>query len=159
MTLVLDKPQLARVVRTLEKAGDVDTSPAVQKALKEGANRMKVAGQANLAARNKEHTGNLKRSFKIKVTRRKKIGRNYALTGFKRGKGGGNHAHMIDYGTARRYTKRGYTDVLKRTYPAFIYRGKVTGTRFWRDAVNSEGPAALNNIVNVIERELSKMMG
>lgn len=158
LTIVLNKPEFQRLVSTLEKAGDLDTSPAVQKGLREGANLMKEAGKANLASRNKVNTGNLKRSFKIKVTRRKKIGNNYALSGFKRGKGGGSHAHFVDRGTLKRYTKSAYTDKLGRKYPAHISRGSMSGTHFWTDAVNTEGRRALNNLTNIIEQELNKLM-
>ena len=159
LTIVLNKPEFQRLVSTLEKAGDLDTSPAVQKGLREGANLMKEAGKANLASRNKVHTGNLKRSFKIKVTRRKKIGNNYALSGFKRGKGGGNHSFLVSRGTTNRYTKSAYTDKLGRKYPPHIYRGAARGSRFWDDAVQTEGPRALNRLVDIIENELKKMMG
>lgn len=158
MTITLNKAEYDRLIRVLDQAGDVDTSPAVQRGLRDGANSLKNAGKANLAARNNSVTGTLKKSFVIKVTRRKKIGSNYALSGFKRTSRkqnvrGANHAHLVDSGTARRWTKTG------------AYRGSVskgspnTGTRFWRDAVDSEGPKALNNLVYVIERELKKMMG
>ncbi len=147
MTIVLNKAEYERLVNTLDKAGDLDTSPAVQKGLKEGATAIKTTGKANLSTRNGTKTGNLKKSFTIKVTRRKKVGSNYALSGFKRGKGGGSHAHWIDKGTAVRHTKQGYS------------RGSITGTKFWSDAVQSEGPRALNNLVNIIEGELRKIMG
>lgn len=112
---------------------------------------MKSAGQANLAARNKVQTGDLRKSFTIKVTRRKKIGRNYALTGFKRPKGA--HAHLIDRGTKKRWTSKGY-------YRGSVSRGRPqTGSLFFTDAVQTEGPRALNNLVSVIQSELKRMMG
>ena len=146
LTISLNKAEFQRLLTVLDKAGDLDTSPAVQKGLREGANLMKEAGKSNLASRNKVNTGNLKKSFKIKVTRRKKIGNNYALSGFKRGKNAGNHAHLVDRGTAKRYTRKGY------------YRGSVRGTHFWTDAVNTEGRRALNNLTNIIEQELNKLL-
>ena len=158
MTIVLNKADYARLVKTLDAAGDLDTRPAIQRSLRDGANSMKTAGKANLSSRNNSVTGNLKRSFTIKVTKRKKIGSNYALSGFKRSTrynkiDGGNHAYLVDSGTRKRWTTQGY------------YRGSVSkgrpqiGTRFWRDAVQSEGPRALNNLVYVIEGELKKLMG
>ena len=170
MTIVLNKADYARLVKTLDAAGDLDTRPAIQRSLRDGANSMKTAGKANLSSRNNSVTGNLKRSFTIKVTKRKKIGSNYALSGFKRSTrynkiGGGNHSYLVDSGTRKRWTNKAYTDKLGRTYPSGMYRGSVSkgrpqiGTRFWRDAVQSEGPRALNNLVYVIEGELKKLMG
>lgn len=158
LTIVLDKADYARLVKTLDEAGDIDTRPAIQRALRSGMQSMVSAGKSNLSMRNSTKTGNLKRSFTIKVTKRKKVGSNYALGGFKRsaGKnaiGGGNHAHLVDRGTANRWTRRGY-------YRGSVSRGMPnTGTRFWTDAVQSEGPRALNNLTNVIQSELKKLMG
>lgn len=159
MTIVLNKAEYERLVNTLDKAADVDTSPAVQKGLRDGAKAMQNAGKSNLASRNGTYRGNLKRSFRIKVTKRKKIGSNYALSGFKRSSrfnkvdGAGNHAHLIDRGTAKRWRKDGrYTGSISKGNPH-------TGTKFWTDAVDSEGPKALKNMVNIIENELDKIMG
>lgn len=153
LTISLNKDEYNRLVTTLDKAGDLDTSPAVQKGLREGANSIMRAGKANLAARNKVKTGNLKGSFRIKVTRRKKIGSNYALSGFRRSSRfqrlkGGNHAYLVDKGTGLRWTSRSYA-----------FRGSAEGSFFWTDAVKSEGPKALNNLTDIIERELNKLMG
>lgn len=158
MTIVLNKAEYQRLVNTLNKAADVDTTPAVQRGLREGANTLKNAGKTSLATRNKEKTGNLRRSFTIKVTRRKKIGTNYAMSGFKRStknnkNGGGNHAHLIDRGTDKRYT-------LKGAYRGSISKGSPNvGSSFWTDTVETEGPRAMNRLVNVIESELRKLMG
>lgn len=157
LTIVLDKAEYERLVNTLDKAADVDTTSAVQKGLRDGARDMMNAGKANLGQRNKVVTGNLKRSFAIKVTRRKKIGSNYALSGFKRSTrfnkiGGGNHAHLVDSGTVKRWTKKG-------AYRGSISKGRPqTGTSFWRDAVQDEGPKAINRIVDIVEDELNKLM-
>ena len=160
MTIVLDKAEYQRLQKTLDKAADLDTSPAVQKGLREGATSIQNKGKSNLASRNGTHKGNLKRSFKIKVTRRKKIGSNYALSGFKRSTrfnkvdGAGNHAHLIDRGTAKRWRLKDgkYTGSISRNRPN-------TGSRFWTDAVESEGPRAINRLVNIVENELEKLMG
>lgn len=134
-------------MKTLDSAGDIDTSPAVQRGLREGVNLIKNAGKSNLSQRNKVRTGNLKRSFTIKVTRRKKIGRNYALAGFKKsapnkGIKGANHSYLVDKGHRKRNGK-----------------GWVQGSFFHTDAVQTEGPRALNNLVSVIQSELKRMMG
>lgn len=158
MTLTLNKEEYERLIKTLDEAGDLDTSPAVQKGLREGANAIKNAGKANLASRNKVKTGNLKRSMTIKVTRRKKVGSNYALSGFKRSSGknavhGGNHAYLVDRGTVERYTKKGY-------YRGSVSKGRPkTGSMFFTDAVDREGPRALDRLTTIIEGELKKLMG
>ena len=118
----------------------VDQKATVQTALKTGAEIIKGAGQSNLAARNNVVTGNLKKSFSIKVVKKKA----YALSGFKRPKGAA--AHLVDRGTRERYTRRGY------------YRGKVTGTRFWTDALEQSGPKALNDVMDAIYKSLEEII-
>ena len=158
LTLTLNKNEYERLVATLDRAGDIDTTPAIQKGLRDGVNAIKTAGKTNLAQRNQVRTGNLKKSFTTKVTKRKKVGSNYALAGFKRSTAsnksrGGNAAHLVSRGTKVRYTKAG------------AYRGSVSkgspnvGSGFWDDAVQTEGPKAMNRLVNVIESELKKLMG
>jgi hypothetical protein len=63
---------------------------------------------------------------------------------------------LVDKGTAMRsYTKNG------KVHPTgSVSRGRpYTGSNFFTDAVQQEGPKALNNLVNIVERELKKMMG
>lgn len=117
----------------------VDQKATIQRALKAGAEIIKGAGQTNLASRNKVVTGNLKKSFSIKVVKKKA----YALSGFKRPKGAA--AHLVDRGTKKRYTSRGY------------YRGQVTGTKFWTDAVETAGPKALNAVMDAIYKSLEEI--
>ena len=143
LTIVLDKADYARLVKTLD---DADQKSIVQNALRTGAKSLQAAGKSNLAQRNKVHTGHLKKSFGMRVVKK----RSYALVGFKR-PGGGEHAHLIDRGTAKRWTSRGY------------YRGSVskgspnTGSRFWSDAVKTQGPAAMDKIMNAIYQTLDNI--
>ena len=103
------------------------------------------AGKANLASRNKEKTGNLKKSFGIRVNKSKA----YALGGHRRPAGA--HSYLIDRGTKKRYTAKGY------------YRGSISrnspqhGTLYWTDAVNSNGEKALNSLMNAIYQALDEI--
>lgn len=88
-------------------------------------------------------TGNLLRSFQVKV-KRSKPG---VLIGFKQGKDGGSHAHLIDKGTDRRYWK-----TRKKKYV-----GRVVATRFWRDTEAQEYPKAMNQLYVGIERAVNRI--
>lgn len=118
---------------------EVDQSATIQTALKSGAKIIESAGRTNLAARNKSKTGNLKKSFSVKVNKKKA----YALSGFRRPQGA--HAHLVDRGTTKRYTKKGY------------YRGAVKGSMFWTSAVESAGPRALNAVMDAIYDALNNL--
>lgn len=143
LTIVLDKADYDRVQKWLSEFSTADQKSIVQNALRTGAKSLQAAGKSNLAQRNKVHTGHLKKSFGMRVVKR----RSYALVGFKR-PGGGEHAHLIDRGTAKRWTQRG-------AYRGSISKGSPkTGTKFWTDAVQTEGPAALNRIMDAIAKTL-----
>lgn len=145
LTIELSKSDVIAVNRWLDKMDKVDQSNTVQSALREGAKIIMDAGKANLATRNKTKTGNLKRSFRMKVVKKKA----YALSGFKRP--GGNHSYLIDRGTDKRYTKKGY------------YRGSVSkgspnkGSMFWTDAVQANGGKAVDRLMSAIYEALTKI--
>lgn len=139
LTIELSKSDVAAVNRWLSEMEKVDQSNTIQNALRQGAKVIQDAGKTNLASRNKVNKGNLKKSFSIKVVKKKA----YALSGFKRPKGA--HAHLVDRGTAKRYTGKGY------------YRGSAKGTMFWTDAVEANGGKALNTLMNAIYDALAEI--
>lgn len=155
LTIFLDKAELQKVEAWLSKMSEVDRDNAVQKALRQGMRVIQQEGKSNLRQRNHVVTGNLRRSFSLRVNKKKA----YALSGFKRSKNGGNHAHknggnhahLVDRGTKARYTKKG------------AYRGSIskdspnTGSRFWTEAVESKGASAVNNVINAVYNYLSKI--
>ena len=145
LTIELDKNDYQRAMRMLESMDKVSQKQVIQRALRTGMQTIIDAGKANLASRNKEKTGNLKRSFGIRVNRSK----GYALGGHKRPAGA--HSYLIDRGTKKRYTSKGY------------YRGSISkgnpkhGTLYWTDAVNSHGEQALNSLMNAIYQALDEI--
>ena len=147
LTIFLDKAELQKVEAWLSKMSEVDRDNAVQNALRQGMRVIQQEGKSNLRQRNHVVTGNLRRSFALKVNKK----RAYVLSGFKRSKNGGNHAHLIDRGTKARYTRKG------------AYRGSIskdspnTGSRFWTEAVESKGASAVNNVINAVYNYLSKI--
>lgn len=140
LTIVLDEKDLQKMNAVLDGYSKVDQNTIIQGALRQGMQVIVTEGQANLAARNKKKTGNLARSFKM-TTNKKKA---YSLGGFKRGKDGGAHAHLIDRGTDKRFTRKGY-------YRGSISRGNPNhGSGFWSDAVATKGQEGLNTLMNAI---------
>lgn len=121
----------------------VDQHKIIQTALRTGMQEILDAGKANLASRNKTKTGNLKKSFGIRVNKKK----GYALGGHKRPAGA--HSYLIDRGTKKRWTKDG------------AYRGSISkgnpqhGTMYWTDAVKSNGTKAMNTLMNAIYQSLN----
>lgn len=143
-----------RITRALEEMSDIEQHAILKRSYKQGSAMLLVAGKASFLAHNKKHKGNLYRSFTDKLkTKKKNIGG--VLVGFKRGKGKGNHSHLIDKGTTHRFTKKGY------------YRGKIDGTEigstgkpktgktyFWSKVAEQKGPEAMNNIAQAIYRAI-----
>ena len=131
---------------------NVDQGPAIRSALSAGIKVIVDTGKANLKARNGVKTGNLKKSF-TKTVKAKKAA---AYAGFRRsapGKRiqGANHSYLVDRGTRKRVTSKGYNrGSVSKTAPN-------TGSKFWTDAVESQGPAAMNRLMDAIYRTLDNM--
>jgi hypothetical protein len=146
MTLELDKVSYQKFQNILKKLDEVEQTPVVRNALQKGIQVIIQQGKSNLEQRNGVKTGNLKRSF----TKSIKAKKGAAYAGFKRsapGKRiqGANHSYLVDRGTTKRYTKAG------------AYRGAAKGTMFWTDAVQSQGPAAMNRLMDAIYDSLDKI--
>lgn len=88
-------------------------------------------------------TGNLLRSFQVRV-KRSKPG---VLIGFKQGKEGGSHAHLVDKGTSNRYWKT-------RTRK---YVGSVKATNFWSDTEAQDYPKAMDSLYIGIEKAANRI--
>ena len=153
LTITLDEKDYQRMQSILAGLDAVDQARVIQTALNEGMKVIVAEGKTNLASRNKVVTGNLKKSFSISVNKK----RAYSLGGFKRSSGknaigGGNHAYLVDKGTDKRWTKKG------------AYRGSVskgspnTGSKFWTDAVQTEGDVALNRLMDAVYEAVDDIM-
>ena len=147
-SFIFDKKRLEELQRMLGEISNVDKRKAIMGSLRRTTRSMIQSGKRNLASRNKKKTGHLSKSFKQKSSSKKVV----AYAGFSRsGANKGNHAHLIDRGTAKRWTKKGY------------YRGSVsrkapyTGSMFWTDSVTAEGNKGLQNLNKTIYQELVKI--
>lgn len=117
-------------------------SAPVRKGLRAGARLLVEVGRSRLRSRNRGYqTGQLARSMSAKVKRRK----SGALAGFVRGKGGGNHAHLVDRGTKPRYTKRGH------------YRGVMPANYFWTSTKQSQSKRAAEAVIAGLREAVAKL--
>ena len=150
-TITLNERDYQALQKKFTQAAKIDKHHTIKSALDEGISYIKDAGKSNLAARNKVVSGNLKRSLS------KRVKKSAAYAGFKRSTknnkiGGGNHAHLIDRGTDKRYTRKG-------AYRGSISKGNPNvGSSFWTDAVITEGPRAENTLMNGVYETISKIM-
>lgn len=139
LSITLDKEQFGKLEAIIAEFGKVDQKPPIAVALKRGMQLITSEGKSNLLSRNQTRTGNLKSSIGVSVNKKAKA----SYGGFKRPKGAA--AHLVDRGTADRWTKDGR------------YRGKVTGTEFFTDAVYSMGDDAVNTVFDTLYEELDKI--
>lgn len=147
-SFTFSEKEFAELQRILGDISEVDKRQAILGTLKRATRNIILGGKKNLASRNKKKTGNLSKSFKTTSSKKKVV----AYAGFSRsGQNKGNHAHLVDRGTVKRWTKKGY------------YRGSVsrnspkTGTKFWTDSVMNQGPKAMDNLKDTIFKELAKI--
>lgn len=103
-----------------------------------GKNRLKK----RMKSGSKGVTGNLLNSFQVRVKRNKPG----VITGFKTGREGGSHAHLIDRGTAKRYW---------RSKPK--YTGVVKPNLFWSDTEVQDYPKAVDVMYQAFGRVINRV--
>lgn len=148
LTITLNERDYRDLMKRLNSLEDVDKRNAISKALRMGVRVIMNAGKANYKARDLHtgKTGNLKRSFAIKLDKKRKV----SFAGFKHP--GGNHSFLVSRGTKARYTSRGY-------YRGTVQkRGPNTGNRFWDDAVKDNGGKALETLMDTVYEEVRKCL-
>lgn len=150
-TMTLDEMDFNRVVQILTDLTSLERSKVVRKGLHEGGKVFVTEGKKNLKARLssepvnvKNRKGNLIKAFKEKVYPRKtKV---HAGFGKK-----GHHAHLVDRGTVKRYTKKG-------AYRGSVSKGRPkTGNMFWTDAFNAKKQEAAKVLMDSIKREIQNL--
>lgn len=140
----IDRSAVEYLVRNLN---DFEKDKAVKGGLGAAGKVFESGGKSRLKRSMKSGsrgvTGNLLRSFQVKVKRNKPG----VLIGFKQGKEGGSHAHLVDKGTVKRYWK---TRKKKSV-------GRVVATRFWSDTEAEDYPKAMDKLYMGIERAVNRI--
>ena len=138
---------LDRINRLVADLRDIDQNKAIKAGLRRGANIFIRTGRQNLKARNNEKTGNLMKSMRTRVKKRK-LG---ALAGFSmnysrmKEEGYGSHSRLVDRGTVKRETKKKQN------------RGIMPASYFWTDTKNQAGSGAIREIENGIITAVERM--
>ena len=148
MSFTFSEREYAMLQQILGNISDVDKRMAITNTLKRATRNIVLGGKKNLASRNKVKSGNLSKSFKTTSSRNRVV----AYAGFSRsGANKGNHAHLVDRGTTKRWTKKG-------RYTGSVSKGQPNkGTNFWTDSVMAQGPKAMENLKETIFKELAKI--
>ena len=147
MTLYLNPQDFQKISDALLQLSTIDKNKIIQQGLKEGVSPVITQGRLNLASRNKVRKGNLKNSFKRVY--KKSQGKVYA--GFSRPSGAA--AHLVDRGTVKRWTKKGY-------YRGYISKAKGMnrGSSCETDAVEDKGPEGLEKLYNSIRDAIDQII-
>ncbi|MBF0577737.1 hypothetical protein [Dysgonomonas sp. GY617] len=140
----IDRGTINYLVRNLD---DFGKDKAIKKGLGDAGKVFEKGGKGRLKRSMKSGsrgvTGNLLRSFNVRV-KKSKPG---VLVGFKQGKDGGSHAHLVDMGTTDRYWKT----------KSHKYVGKVKANHFWTDTEEQDYPKALETLYDGIERAVNRI--
>lgn len=126
----------------LSELDGFDRDKAIRQGLRAAVGRFIRRGRSNLRARMgnpRGVTGNLLRAFTPRVKRRKPG----ALAGFSRPMG--NHAHLVDRGTA------------VRRHPLSGSSGRMPANYFWTNAAESEGARAMQDVADGIRRAVQRI--
>lgn len=123
---------------------DIDRDRAIRSGLARGGSVLVRGGRLRLRQRMQSprgRTGNLLRSFTVRVKRRKPG----VLAGFAGGRGGGQHAHLVDLGTVR------------RRHPRTGTSGTMPANRFWTDTRSGDMGRAQEAIREGLERFVERV--
>lgn len=132
---------------------EIDRDKAIKRGLSKGGASLNRGGMRRLKARMKAgpkgKTGNLLKSFIVRVKRNKPG----VLAGFKQGKDGGNHAHLVDLGTIGRMQN---SKNRKKRYKGGS-SGAASPNFFWTETKDSDYNAALSEVQTGIENFVEKV--
>ena len=154
-TFTLDEKTFQKFEMLLHNIASIEQKQEVTSALRAAATFMVNSGKSSFKKSHKNKTGNLFRSFTKRVKKNKKFSQNASYAGFKRnanknknngGIASGNHAHLIDRGTGKRWrykTNKGYTGSVSRNNPH-------KGSMFWTKTVLDFGPLMMEILKNKI---------
>ena len=141
-TFTLDEKTFQKFEMLLHNINSIEQKQEVTSALRAAATYMVNSGKSSFKKSHKNKTGNLFRSFTRSVKKNKNNG----------GIASGNHAHLIDRGTAKRWrykTKRGPTGSISKNRPN-------KGSMFWTKTVFDIGPLMMeivrNKIINMFRK-------
>lgn len=140
----INKSEVEYLVRNLQ---DFEKDKALKGGLQSAGKVFEAGGKSRLKRSMKSGsrgvTGNLLRSFQVKVKRHKPG----VLIGFKQGKDSGSHAHLVDRGTKQRYWK---TKKQKNV-------GRVVPNNFWGDTESQDYPKAMDSLYIGIGKAVNRI--
>ena len=138
---------IERINRLVADLQEIDQNKAIKAGLRKGAMVFIRLGRSTLRSRNNKHTGNLMKSFRVRVKKRS-LG---SLAGFSMNysrmaeEGYGSHSWLVDRGTVKRETKKKQN------------RGIMPASYFWTDTKNQAGSGAIREIENGIITAVERM--
>lgn len=144
---------IERINKLVADLQEIDQNKAIKKGLRRGAMVFIRIGRSMLRSRNEVHTGNLMKSFRIRVKRRK-LG---ALAGFSMNysrmseDGYGSHSWLVDRGTVQRKTTG------RGSVPAGLNRGIMPASYFWTDTKEQGSSEAIRAIEQGIHDAVIQM--
>lgn len=160
-TFTLDEKTFQKFENLLHSIASIEQKQEVTSSLRGAVTYIIMIGKKNFKKSHKNKTGNLYRSFTKRVKKSKRFSQNASYAGFKRnanknknngGIASGNHAHLIDRGTGKRWrykTNKGYTGSVSRNMPH-------KGSMFWTKTVLELGPSLMNlvksRIINMFRK-------
>ena len=147
LTVTMDTRSMLRLEAQLARLTELEKQETVAKGVRQATAIIKKQGQENLSQTyvkiKEDGSGFNKHTFVNRADKKKLKG----YSGFIRRKGyHGQLAHLIDRGTADRYTK-------KRAY-----RGRMRYTGFWTKAVESKGNEALMTMAESIQKTIKRLL-
>ena len=152
LTITLNQGDYTALQNALSQMSKIEQDAIVNRGLQEGTRLFVKQGKINLKStlstepqNVKMRNGNLEKSFSTKV--KKKQGKGYA--GFNKF---GHHAHLVDSGTEKRWTKKGaYRGSISKSAPK-------TGSQFWHNAFKQRKDQAAKELMDSVRKSINKII-
>lgn len=144
---------IERINQLVADLQEIDKNKAIKAGLRKGAMVFIRLGRSTLRSRNNKHTGNLMKSFRVRVKKRS-LG---SLAGFSMNysrmseDGYGSHSWLVDRGTVQRKTTG------KGSVPAGLNRGIMPASYFWTDTKEQGSSEAIRAIEQGIHDAVIQM--
>ena len=159
LTLEFDEQDLLKIYKALDRLDDIQKDAIVFKGLQEAAKLVKRKGKAALKATMSKDKWNIEMRQRMAAKRGGSLANSIGVKSFKK-KGKvhigfkklGHHAHLVNFGTGKRYKKttKQYTGSVSKNAPN-------VGSMFWSNNLSRNEQAIKQKIINSVIASCKKM--
>lgn len=151
MQIYLDPKDVLRVELAFKTMSDLDKTQIIRKAINKATSKLNTYTRQSINRTLQKRTGNLLGSLMKTYVKKRRSGyaafrRPHNPKNLPKGKQGGYHAHLLEFGTKKRKTKSGAN------------RGYVRPYMYKTNVINTKGNEILTIVLNNIHEGINKII-